>query len=361
MNGRGTVPMDRETLGWNSSFADLFAPFEEQGCAAARVAIQRKGHYLLYAPEGELRGEVTGKMQFMADGPLDLPVVGDWVAVRVRLEEQAATIVGLLPRKTCFLRKVAGRRNKDQVLAANIDLVFLVNGLDAEFNLRRMERYLVLAAEGGARPVLLLNKADVCPDVASKVEQVRARAGDVPVHVTSATKGEGIDVIRGYLRRGMTCALLGSSGVGKSTLINQLLGYDYMKTLEVRETDEKGRHATSHRELIVLPSGGLVIDTPGMRELQLAGGGEGVQEAFDDITSLAEKCRFRNCRHEREPDCAVRMALDGGSLDPSHYTNYVMLLRELEYRKRQGKKSEQILHKKRVKQVTSRHKRNTRR
>jgi ribosome biogenesis GTPase len=246
---------------------------------------------------------------------------------------------------------------EEQVLAANIDVVFLVNGLDADFNLRRLERYLLVSLEGGARPVILLNKSDLCPDLDACLRAVETIAGTTPIHVLSAKRSEGIDAVRGYLQMGITCALLGSSGVGKSTIINRVLGQEYMKTLEVRPTDERGRHATSHRELILVPEGGLFIDTPGLREIQPLSEGDGIQDAFDDIEELALNCKFRDCRHDAEPGCAVRRALEAGTLDLNRLMNYQKLQKEIGYQIRRTTTSQAARHKAREKQISREYKR----
>jgi ribosome biogenesis GTPase len=231
-----------------------------------------------------------------------------------------------------FTRKVAGRAHDEQIVAANVDVVFLVTSLNAELNPRRLERYLTLTWESGARPVVVLNKADRCAEPARQVREVEAVALGVAVLITSAKTGQGVDGLRELLRGHRTGALLGSSGVGKSTLINALLGFERQATAEIREADARGRHTTTWRELIPLAGGGLLIDTPGMRELQLSDAGHGLLSAFDDIEALAEGCGFRDCRHGPEPDCAVRQAVAEGRLAAERLSGYHKLLRELELR-----------------------------
>lgn len=343
--------MDLARLGWNEFFAGAFASLRGGDLAVARVAIQHRGYYLLYTPEGEREGKITGRMHFHARGAHDLPVVGDWVVVRLRHGEKAATIVNVLPRKSAFARRGAGKRSDQQVVAANADVLFLVSGLDAEFNLRRIERYLMLAMESGARPVLLLNKMDLCDSPKEWIAEASAVAQGIPIHALSAKQGEGIDAVRSYITPGMTCAFLGSSGVGKSTIINRLLGREYLETREVREADNRGRHTTAYRELILLPAGGLVIDTPGMRELQLPQGSEGLLAAFDDITNLASECKFRDCQHLSEPGCAVRAALEEGVLDAGRYESYLKLQEEIAYKHRRADKTEELLRKKHARKL----------
>jgi ribosome biogenesis GTPase len=280
------------------------------------------------------------------------------VVLHPRPEESAATIVELLPRKTKFSRKVAGRKSEEQVVAANVDVVFIVSGLDHDFNPRRIERYLVLARQSGADAVVLLNKADLRNDSESIRKEIAVIAGDIPVVMTSALKDEGLEVIANHLQSGRTGALLGSSGVGKTTIINHLLG-SARKTAEVRENDSRGRHTTTVRELILLPSGGLLIDTPGMRELQLWGDLESVNETFEDIEALEQQCKFRDCSHDTEPGCEVRAALEQGTLTPERYESYLKLLRELAYQNRKNNEAEQRKEKERLKKRTMQYRKQT--
>jgi ribosome biogenesis GTPase len=350
---------DLECLGWNPFFASHFAPYEKEGLIPARITIEQKTHFFAATGQGELRAFLAGKLRFGARGEEDVPGVGDWVALRPTPDEQTATIVHVLPRKSKFSRKTVGRASVEQTVAANIDLVFLVNAVDATFNLRRLERYLVLAAGSGAQPAVVLNKSDLCADLSPLVNDVRAVAAQVPVYVMSAARGEGLEPLRNSLRVGLTGAFLGPSGVGKSTIINRLIGLEKLRTRKVRDYDGKGRHTTSHREMVVLPSGGILIDTPGMRELQLWEGEKGIEEAFEEIESLAATCRFRDCRHDKEPDCAVRRALEEGTLDRGRYAGYLKLQREIERRSRTYETRAQALEKERIKKLTSRHKRKT--
>jgi ribosome biogenesis GTPase len=247
---------------------------------------------------------------------------------------------------------MAGTVTDEQVVAANVDVVFIVMALDADFSLRRLERYLLLARESGAAPVILLTKPDLATGLAAQSEEVRSVAGDLPVHVVSPKRNEGLDQVAGYLPPGRTGALLGSSGVGKSTIINRLVGQDVQKTLEVRTSDAKGRHATIHRELVVLPNGGLIIDTPGMRELQLWDVGDAVRETFEDIEALAASCHFTDCRHRDEPRCAVKEAVDEGRLDPARLDSYQRLQHELALLARQQEERAQLDQKRRSRRRT---------
>jgi ribosome biogenesis GTPase len=321
--------MDLSQLGWDSFFDAHFYELRSQGLVPARVVREHKQLYAVYWERGELSARVSGKMMHTACSRADFPAVGDWVGIAVRPEEGKATIHAVLPRKSKFCRKVAWVRTEEQVAAANIDTVFLVSALDVDFNLRRLERYLTLAWESGAKPVVVLNKTDLCSNVRSTLADAEAIAFGVPVHAISALEGKGLDDIRIYLCSGQTGALLGSSGVGKSTIINSLLGQDLLEVGEVRPSDGKGRHVTSTRQLVVLPTGGAIIDTPGMRELQLWADEKSLEGSFDDIEDLAGTCRFRDCRHQSEPGCAIKDAIESGRLSADRFRSYVKLKKEL--------------------------------
>ena len=352
---------DLHKLGWNPFFAKAFEPFNTEEFLPARVAVQHKGHYLLYSELGELQGKVTGRLRYQARETTDFPAVGDWVAIRSRPGEKLAVITEILPRRTKFSRKVAGPITEEQIIAANIDKAFIVSGLDEDFNPRRIERYLVLTAESGAEPVIVLNKADLCDDLPDVLNEVEMLSGGAPVLITSVTRKEGLDELAAMIGEGQTGTLLGSSGVGKSSIANHLLGLDHFVTREVREADSRGRHATTHRELVLLPTGGMLIDTPGMRELQLWGETSAVTESFDDIEELIATCKFTNCRHETEPGCAVRQALDGGTLDSGRFASFQKLQKEMGYLARKQDLREQLKEKERWKKLTARHKRNYKR
>jgi len=251
------------------------------------------------------------------------------VAVRKRLSEDRGVILAMLPRRSAFTRRAAGEPTGEQVVAANVDVVFIVMGLDGDYNLRRLERYLLMARESGASAAILLTKPDLCADLSARLREVTTLAGDVVVHVVNARAGEGVEPIRDHFAPGRTATLLGSSGVGKSTIINRLVGADIRRTQEVRAADSRGRHTTTHRELVMLPGGGLIIDTPGMRELQLWDASEAVRETFDDIEAVAAGCHFTDCRHREEPRCAVKAAVAEGTVRADRLESYVKLQDEL--------------------------------
>jgi len=322
-----------QDLGWTDSHTTEFEPHRGAGLLPARVAAQHRGAYVLLTELGELRAELAGRLSHEANGAADLPAVGDWVAAATRPDEGAATIQQVFARRTKFSRKVAMDAAEEQVLAANVDAVFLVMSLNEDFNLRRLERYITMAWESGAQPVIVLTKTDLCPDWELRVLEVEAIAFGVPVHAVSTVSGEGLDLVRSHLAPGRTVALLGSSGVGKSTLVNTFAGAELLATREIREDDGEGRHTTTHRQLVLLPGRGLVLDTPGMRELQLWES-DGISETFADVEELAAQCRFSDCAHGTEPGCAVQAALDAGSLAFERWTSYKKLQRELEHLER---------------------------
>jgi ribosome biogenesis GTPase len=312
-----------EELGWGAFFADAFQPYKREGTVPARVAVRHHGPCELLTEQGPLGGVPMGRLE-----DDELPAVGDWVVARPLQGERKALIEAVLPRRSAFTRKEAWERTVEQVVAANVDTVFLVSAFAHDLNARRTERYLTAAWESGAQPVIVLNKADLSPDPAAEAATIEAVAFGVPVHQVSAVSGEGLEALEAYLARGRTVALLGSSGVGKSTLVNRLAGERLMKVRDLRQ-DGRGRHTTTHRELVPLPAGGLLLDTPGMRELQLWASEDALDSTFEDVTSLFADCRFSDCSHEREPGCAVQAALRSGALSRDRYESWRKLQREL--------------------------------
>ena len=318
-----------KNLGWDDRFEAELRACGDGGLRPARVAVAHNAFYQLGTADGEVMAEVAGRLRHRAAGADARPVVGDWVAVRPGANG-SATIEAVLPRRCCFSRKAAGEPTRRQLVAANIDTVLLVSGLDHDFNLRRIERYLVAIRNSGAAPVLVLNKADLCADSEARRAAAAALAPEAPLHVIEALRPGGAEPLRRHLPAGRTGALIGSSGVGKSTIINGLLGRERQRTAAVRRRDGRGRHTTTQRELILLPGGGLLIDTPGMRELQLWEDADALDDAFDDIRALAADCRFRDCGHDGEPACAVRRAVETGRLDAARLDSFRRLRRERE-------------------------------
>ncbi len=322
-----------EDFGWNSFFEEHFQTIRLVDSIPARIVSESKGSFQAYSQIGELTARISGKMRHGTEQQIQYPAVGDWVAIKPLPDEHKGIIQAILPRKSKFSRKAAGERTEEQVVSANVDTVFIVSGLDGgrNFNLRRIERYLTLAWSSGATPVIVLNKVDLCPDIDSYIQNIEDIAPGVSVHPVSAKERIGLEAIRNYLPRGSTGAFLGSSGAGKSTIINSLLGVEKQETGDVRSDDRMGRHTTTKRELILLPGGGAMIDTPGMREIQMWAGEEDLQETFHDIEELAKGCRFTDCGHNTESGCAVIAAIGEGKLDSARLESYLKLQKEVVY------------------------------
>jgi ribosome biogenesis GTPase len=327
-----------EDLGWDAFFADAFEPYAADNLIPARVSARHHGPCELLTEQGRMGGLPAGKLS-----DEELPAVGDWVAARPVEGERKAVIEAVLPRRTSFSRKEAFTRTVEQVVAANVDTVFVVTAFGFDLNPRRLERYLTAAWDSGSSPVIVVNKLDTAIDPFGELAAVEPVAIGVPVHAVSAVTGEGLDELDAYLRVGATVVLLGSSGVGKSTLINRIAGSELLETSETSEGG-RGRHTTSHRELVPLPSGALLLDTPGMRELQLWAGEEVLDTTFSEIAELAAECKFSDCSHKTEPGCAIRRALGDGTLAEDRWASYTKLQREiraLEVRKDARLRSEQ--------------------
>ena len=346
------MSLQLEDLGWSPRLEAAFASHRADGLAPARVSREHTHIYAVIAPDGERLARVAGRIRHQAEARTDYPAVGDWVAIEIPAGGGDARIKAILPRSSRFSRRAAGDPTEEQVVAANIDVVFLVSGLDQDFNVRRIERYLLTAWDSGASPVVVLNKADLADDAERYVSETRGTAQGVPVHAVSVKRPESLDVLRTYLGRGRTAALLGSSGVGKSSIANALIGEERLATREVRERDSRGRHTSTSRQLVLLPGGGILIDTPGMRELQLWDTGEALAGAFADVDALAESCRFRDCRHRTEPGCAVRSAVDDGRLAGGRLESYLKLQDEQAFQNRQQDQRAQLEEKRRFKVMT---------
>lgn len=324
--------LDITELGWSHFFQQQLVE-EDPSFKPARVVRQDMNQYHLLADAGQLIGVIPGRLRQAALSKADLPTVGDWVLYSEIAGGEAGTVQveKCLERKSKFSRKEAGEVVDEQIVASNIDTVFIVSGLDDDFNANRIERYLLLSWDSGAIPVIVLNKADLCENLQERLGELDAIARGAPVHVMSALDKDGTEALLEYVVKGTTCAFMGSSGVGKSTLINHLLGYERFETGEVRADDGKGRHTTTFRELVLTDSGAMIIDTPGMREIQIWADSSALSQTFDDIEELGFQCKFNDCQHTGEPGCAIRAALSDGTLDEERWERYHKLKREVEH------------------------------
>ena len=326
-----TRKMTIEDLGWDENFRSAFGQSEAEGFDVARVVAEFKGAYKVIGNGGEYLAKITGKRIFSAESREDFPAVGDWVAIK-KADAENAVIHKILPRRTAMKRKYSGK-NDVQIIAANIDTAFAIESVDRDFNLNRFERYFAIAKDGGIRPAIILNKTDLISkeDLEEKLEQIKRRLGGIDVVATSTRTNEGLEELEKYLKKGKTYCFLGSSGVGKSSLINKLLGEDAIKTKEIGERSGRGAHTTTGREIYFLKNGAIVIDNPGVREVGMTDTSEGIDNFFDEISELSKNCKYADCTHTNEPGCAVLEALRSGNLDEGKYANYVSLKKEAEH------------------------------
>lgn len=337
--------------GWNGYFEAIWRAMEREKAVPARVIAQSRGRWRVSGDFGECSAEAAGRLRLAAEGGADWPAVGDWVAAELQDQGGAAMIREVLPRRSQFVRKLAGKKIAEQVIAANVDTALLVSALDGDFNPRRVERYLVQCWDSGAKPVIVLNKADACEDVQERLQEMASVSMGVPLCVLSARTGLGFDELGKHLARGETIVLLGSSGVGKSTMVNRMMGHAMQEVRQVRQSDSRGRHTTTVRQIFALPGGALLMDTPGLRELQLWDAEEGILHAFADIDALAAQCRFTNCNHEVEPGCAVLAAILRGTVELERLENWRKLRREMEFLERKIDPAARQEEKQRIKQV----------
>lgn len=339
-------------LGWNESLEKEFTQYKEKYCVG-RVAIEYRELYKVYTEQGEVLASVSGKMINTALGKQDYPAVGDWVVLdKIKGTDDRSVIRRILERKSKFSRKVAGNSFEEQIIATNVDVTFLCMSLNNNFNMRRLERYITMAWDSGSIPVVLLTKSDLCNDLEDKLNKTREISYGIDVLYISCIDKTGILDIRNFVKKGITVAFLGSSGVGKSTIINELFGDSRQVTQETSSIGDKGRHTTTNRELMLLPDGGIVIDTPGMRELHILDVTDSIDTAFKDIEELSLKCKFSDCTHRSEPNCAVRNAINNGTLSKKRYESYIKLKKEAEYTERKLKRKAEIQNKKSIKRFS---------
>jgi len=347
-----------QKLGLNKFFEKQFENYSSGKYILARVAIENKSNFILYTEEGETSGEITGKFHFKAEDKTEYPVVGDWVVVKKVSGENKVIIEKVLDRESKFSRKQAWAKTDEQIIAANIDTVFIITSLNLEINIRRIERYITMIRENNVEPVIILSKEDLCENVEEIINEVKTVSLDTKIYAISSIENKGMDELLKYFEGNKTVAVVGSSGVGKSTLINCLLNSDKMKVKEIAEYKDKGKHTTSHRELILLPGGGLIIDTPGMREVQMWEGSEGVSETFADVENFTGQCKFSDCKHKSEPGCAIKKAIENGELDEERYMSYLKLQSEIKYFENRNNQKALLAEKKKSKKVIATHKKN---
>ncbi|MFI5344752.1 MAG: ribosome small subunit-dependent GTPase A [Elusimicrobiota bacterium] len=327
-----------EDWGWDERWAAAFAAAPGSGLLPARVIEEQRGLFGIVTAAGERGARTTGSMRRNASGRGELPAVGDWLAVEPVPGERVMTIRGILPRRAKLSRKAAGEKIVEQVIAANLDVVFVITALNNDFNARRLERFLTVCRESGAETVLLLNKLDACPDPAPYLAETKAVAAGAPIMALSAATGAGLEALGEWIKPGRTIGFVGTSGVGKSTLVNRLLGTQNIRTAATRASDERGRHTTTHRELFLLPGGGVLLDTPGMREMQFWEADRGIAKTFDEIDVLAASCRFKDCFHDSEPGCAVKEGVASGAVTPERLASWRKLMDEVEIRRQREMK-----------------------
>jgi len=340
-----------QDFGWDLYFEELWIGCRSEDCVPARVVSQQRGLWRVAGEFGECWAEASGRLRTESEAGADWPAVGDWVAAEVHAGRTNALIQHVLPRRSRFARKVAGKQVAEQVIVANIDVALIVAALDGDFNVRRIERYMAQCWESGARPAIVLNKSDACAEGQERAAEIEEIAKSAPVFLISAKTGEGLEALETYFLKGQTIVLLGSSGAGKSTLVNRLLQEERQPTYAVRESDSRGRHTTTSRELFLLPGGAMIIDTPGLRELQLWNAAEGLSQTFADVDELAAQCRFTDCQHRNEPGCAVQAALGEGILAEDRLDSWRKLQREQEFLLRKMDPETGAAQKKRIKIV----------
>lgn len=341
-------------LGWDNSMNKYLNNLDEDKTIGRIVSVY-KNLYKIRTHIGEIYGSISGKISYSVTEKSHYPAVGDWVIInRVGSTEERAIIHDILPRKSKFSRKECGNSTEEQIIASNVDICFICMSLNLNFNLRRLERYITMAWESGASPVILLTKADICGNIDELLSKVETVAFGIPVHILSIVSGFGLEEVRKYLSLGKTAVFIGSSGVGKSSLINTLIGNEFQSTKEIG-TDDKGRHTTTNRELLILPEGGIVIDTPGMREFHILDSEEGFDSTFKDIEIYAKKCKFSNCSHTCEPGCAVKSAIDTGDLSIDRFNNYIKLKKESEFIAKKRAMEIERLNKKQTKKTSKKY------